>query len=131
MRMLLTRAKTMRKAVLLMHPKHSVHGMMTDTTKAPTLLYVNLRRSVEFNNTHPLSMEQNGISVAMRSSPVEGGAILVVWLCAILFFTQTCEIVDCIRVQHIQMLPVDLFAVSHQTIFATADSKTIRAITHS
>ena len=75
-----------------MQPKHNVHGIMTDTTKAPTLLYVNLRTSVEFNNTHPFSMEQtlpvNGISVVMTCSPVEGGAITVVWLCAILFLTR-------------------------------------------
>ena len=78
--------------MLLTHPKHNVHGMMTDTTKAPTLLYVNLRRSVEFNSTHPFSTEQtlpvNGISVVMISSPEEGGAVTFVWLCAILFLTR-------------------------------------------
>ena len=73
----------------------------------------------------------NGASVVMRSSSVEGGGVIFVWLCDILFFKHTCETVDCIRLQRIQVLRVDLFAVSYQAIFTIADSEMIRAIRRS
>ena len=63
----------MMKATLLMQPRHNIHGMMTDTTNAPTSSYLNRETMDELRYTKSLPVEHapaHGAAVVRMFSPV-------------------------------------------------------------